>query len=139
MPLLARWFVKTALVYLAAALLTGLAIAASPLLEARTFPAALWTSYLHLFVVGWLTQLIFGVALWLFPRHSRELPHGHLTLAWITYVLLNLGLVGRSVAEPAMFWSADPVWRWGLALAAVLQWLAVGVYVVFIWGRVRTK
>ncbi|HEX7069761.1 MAG TPA: hypothetical protein VF190_03100 [Rhodothermales bacterium] len=139
MPLLARWFVKTALVYLAAALLTGLAIAAGPLWGSRMLPAALWTSYVHLFVVGWLTQLIFGVALWLFPRYSKELPHGRTSLAWATYVLLNIGLIGRLVTEPAIFWSTAPAWRWGLVVASVLQWLAVAIYVVFIWSRVRTK
>jgi hypothetical protein len=30
----------------------------------------IWPTYLHLLVVGWLTQLIFGVAVWL-----RSTPH----------------------------------------------------------------
>lgn len=35
--------------------------------------AALSVTYVHLFVVGWLTPLIFGVALWLFPKMSESM------------------------------------------------------------------
>jgi hypothetical protein len=36
--------------------------------------ALLWPTYLHLLVLGWLTQLIFGVAFWMFPRYSARNP-----------------------------------------------------------------
>jgi hypothetical protein len=32
--------------------------------------------YLHLFMIGWVTQMIFGVAYWMFPRVSKENPRG---------------------------------------------------------------
>ena len=139
MPLLARWYVKTALLYAGAALLVGIAIALGPLLDYPATAAALWTTYLHLFVLGWLTQLIFGVALWLFPRYSKELPHGRTALAWAAYVLLNAGLLLRAVAEPGVFWSGRGFWAWALVASAILQWLSVSVFVLYIWRRVRTK
>ena len=54
------------MLYLVAALALGIAMqmpfaAASPLMR------AIWPAYLHLLVLGWLTQLIFGVAYWMFP------------------------------------------------------------------------
>lgn len=139
MPLLARWYVKTALIYLGAALLVGAVIAVGPMLGLVGVAGALWTTYLHLLVVGWLTQLIFGVAIWLFPRYSRERPHGRMRLAALAYVLLNGGLLLRAVAEPGLFWSPAPGWRWVLAASATLQWLAVLFFVGFVWRRVRTK
>jgi len=59
----------------------------------------LWPTYLHVIVLGWLTQLIFGVAFWLFPRASRD-RRGRERFIWVTLVLLNVGLVLRIVAEP---------------------------------------
>ena len=139
MPLVARWFVKTALVYLGASLVVGILIAAAPLLGSRLFSAALWMTYLHLMVVGWLTQLIFGVAIWLFPRYSKERPHGSLHLTWVTYVLLNVGLLLRAMAEPPSVLRPGDPWDWVMVASAVFQWCAVMVFVVYIWSRVRTK
>jgi hypothetical protein len=70
MPALTRWFLRSALVYLVAALLVGVALALphGPALDAL---APVWT---HLFMVGWVTQTIFGVAYWMFPRCSWARP-----------------------------------------------------------------
>lgn len=139
MPSVARWYVKTALIYLAASLAVGIFMSVSPLLGNRLAGAALWMTYLHMFVVGWLTQLIFGVAIWLFPRYSREQPHGNINLTWITYVLLNAGLLVRALAEPPAVLDPKPLWSGMLAVSAALQWSAVVLFVVYIWSRVRTK
>ena len=139
MPLLARWYIKTALVYLVAALLVGAVLAAGPLFGRVGAVGALWMTYLHLFVVGWLTQLIIGVAIWLFPRLSRERPHGDVRLVWAAYGLLNSGLLLRVPAEPGMVLSGQVYWQWALAASALLQWLSVVLFVIYIWGRVRTK
>ncbi|MFL5471446.1 MAG: hypothetical protein ACJ8AM_03735, partial [Gemmatimonadales bacterium] len=63
MPRLSRWFIRTGLIYLLLSFSISLAQAVVP---SRT--AMAWPTYLHLLVVGWLTQLIFGVAHWMFPR-----------------------------------------------------------------------
>lgn len=98
MPTIARLYIKTSLCYLGAALLTAFAMAVGTIADAPD-TAALWQPYLHLFVVGWLTQLIFGVAYWLIPRYSRENPFGRSQIVIAAYVLLNLGVVLRLVAE----------------------------------------
>src|SRR5690606_29312518 len=100
MPLLARLLIKTALCYLGLALLLGVGLAAG----VGPGMAAFGPTWVHLLVVGWLTQLIFGVAFWLFPRHSRERPYGRTAPAWAAYGLLNLGLALRVAAEPAVAW-----------------------------------
>jgi hypothetical protein len=60
MPLLTRTFIKTALVYLALALLFGVLLALG-------LSNGFFAVYIHLLVFGWLTQLIFGVVYWMFP------------------------------------------------------------------------
>ena len=88
MPPLTRWLVKAALLYLVAALALGVAVQI-PAVARQPAVAVLWPTYLHVLVVGWLTQLIFGVAYWLFPRYSAEQPRGSERLGWATFVLLN--------------------------------------------------
>ena len=138
MPDLSRIFIKTSLAYLAAALLIGISL--SPPVAVR-MPAlmAMQPGYVHLLVVGWLTQLIFGVAYWLFPRYSREAPYGNQRLPWLCFVFLNVGLALRLVSEPAQVWRPMVLWEWGLGLAAVSQWLAGTLFAVYLWKRVRTK
>jgi hypothetical protein len=70
-PRVSRWFIRTAMMYLVAALLLG-AVMQSPLAARVPLLQVLWPTYVHLLVVGWLTQLIFGVAYWMFPRYSAE-------------------------------------------------------------------
>lgn len=142
MPLLARLYIKTALGYLGLALLVGVGLAAGPAGPGGGLPgwaAAFGPAWVHLLVVGWLTQLIFGVAYWLFPRHSRERPYGQPALAWAAFALLNAGLALRAVAEPAIVWSDGPGWRAALVASAAAQGLGALAFIVYVWPRVRTK
>ncbi|HZD58520.1 MAG TPA: hypothetical protein VE136_17435, partial [Anaerolineales bacterium] len=68
MPTLTRWFVKSSLVFLVAALITGLGLSADSLWTLPAFVGTLTPVYFHLFLVGWVTQLIFGVVFWMFPK-----------------------------------------------------------------------
>jgi len=139
MPTVARWFIKTGLICLILALLIGILMTAGT--SASFFPAVgrLFPIYLHLLVMGWITQLIFGVVYWMFPKYSKEKPRGSPTLGWITYAALNIGLLLRAVAEPMI--ATPPAWLWGwlLVLSALLQWIAGMAFVVNTWGRVKEK
>ena len=137
MPTLTRWLIKTALVYLVLALLTGAALAAQRVLALPDFLARLGPAYFHLLMVGWVTQLIFGVAHWMFPKFSPQQPRGEERLMWAAYGLLNAGLIFRVAGEPLLAdWSAaGPL----VAVAAVLQWLAGLCAVAVLWGRVKVK
>ena len=99
--------------------------------------ALLWPTYVHFFVLGWLTQLIFGVAFWMFPRRSAKKPHGTERLGWTSYGLLNAGLVLRAVGEPALALGARTSGI--LVVAALLQLGAGWVFVVNTWPRVKER
>ncbi len=137
MPPLTRWFVKSALVCFVAALLVGVSLAARSLLNLPPVFAALQPVYFHLLMVGWVTQLIFGVAYWMFPKFSPAQPRGSERLGWATFALLNVGLLLRAVGEPLAAARAGAGWL--LALSAVLQWLAGMAFVVNSWARVKEK
>jgi hypothetical protein len=136
---LSRWYIKTAIVYLVAALVVGVALAARPAVGLPSFVASLGPAYLHLLSVGWITQMIFGVAYWMFPRLSRERPRGSGSAALATYLMLNCGLVLRALAEPADTLGGGAVWDWLLTLSATLQWGAGLIFALNIWGRVKEK
>ncbi len=138
MPPLTRWFVKTSFVYLALALTTGLLVEMQSALK-LTALGRLFPVYIHLFVLGWLTQLIFGVVFWMFPKYSAEKPRGSEALGWWTYALLNLGLLLRVLAEPFNSIWPGPFSGWTLVLSAIIQFLAGLLFVVNSWGRVKEK
>ena len=132
MPLLTRIFIKTAMICLALALVLGILLASG--VTNGLFPV-----YIHLLVFGWLTQLIFGVVFWMFPKYSVEKPRGSEALGWLTYALLNIGLLLRAIAEPIQSARPNPLGGWMLLLAASLQFLSGVLFVVNSWGRVKEK
>lgn len=139
MPLLTRWYVKTAMVYLVAALLLGALMAGGRLIRLPAVVLLAGPAQIHLFVVGWLTQLIFGIAYWMFPKESAERPRGSDALALFTYIALNAGLLARAVGEPWSAVQAGPATAVLLVAAAVLQWCAGLGFVVLAWPRVRGR
>lgn len=139
MPTLTRWYIKSALVYLAAALLLGLVLALPDGMPLPPFVHAMTPAYFHLFLVGWVTQMIFGVIYWMFPIITRANPRGNNRLAWSSYVLLNGGLLLRVVGEPLVAVRPSAGWGWLLAASALAQWLAAVLFVFLAWPRVKEK
>lgn len=135
MPVLTRWFLKAALVYLILALCAGILLA----LPGELLIPGLFPTYIHILSFGWLTQLIFGVALWMFPKYSSAQPRGHEWLGWTTFILLNTGLTLRIIFEPLHSMSPSTFNSWALVVAALLQWLAGIAFVANTWTRVREK
>lgn len=132
MPLLTRVFIKTGMICLALALALGILLAFG--VTNGLFPV-----YIHLLVFGWLTQLIFGVIFWMFPKYSAEKPRGSETLGWLTYVSLNLGLLLRAIAEPLQTTQPSSFSAWALVISALLQFLAGLAFVLNSWKRVRER
>lgn len=139
MPTLTRWFIKSSLTYFIAALLLALVLALRPLLDLPNFVVYLSPAYFHLFMVGWVTQMIFGVIYWMFPIITRSRPRGSAGLGWAAYVMLNVGLLLRVAGEPLLGVRPGSGWGWLLVVSAVLQWLAGLLLVVNSWPRVKER
>lgn len=138
MPPVTRWMLKTSLIYLILALLVGVMQGLMrvwpnmPLMVRQLEPIRM-----HLFAVGWITLLIFGVVYWMFPKYSREMQRGHEWLSWAAYGLLNAGLILRVIGEIA----AQPgtTFGWILVVSALFQWLAALAFFINTWPRVKEK
>ncbi len=135
----ARYFIRTALIYLVAAFVVGGLVLVNQGLAIDSHIGALMPVFYHLLMVGWVTQLICGVAFWMFPPYSREQPRGDERLGWFTYGALNSGLVLRAIFEPLQSWLPMPWLGWPLALSALLQVLAIWAFVWAIWPRVKRR
>lgn len=136
MPKLTRWSLKLSLGSLLLSMLLNLILSTPQHWLDIGGLYQLRPAMLHLFLVGWITQFIFGVANWLFPRVSRERFNPYPALAWSAFVMLNIGLVLRLIAEP--FHSQLPFLGLALVLSGIMQWMAGLLFVVNLWGRIKS-
>lgn len=139
MPRLARWFIKAGLLYFAVALIGGVLLQDRTMIDLPRWVSALRPVYLHLLAVGWITQLIIGVAYWMFPKYTKEQPRGSERMGWATFILLNAGLLLRIVGEPRVMLRYEPDLGWMLAVSAVLQTAAGWLFVINTWSRVKER
>ncbi len=138
MPPLTRWYIRASFLYLLASLLLGIFLALRFQLNLPPLFGVLAPVYLHLFLVGWVTQLIFGVIFWLFPK-NRDPATQWDTVGWASWTLLNVGLLLRVVSEPPSTLSPGGLWGWLLVISALLQWLAGLGLIFLVWPRAYSR
>jgi heme/copper-type cytochrome/quinol oxidase subunit 1 len=139
MPELTRWFLRSSLVFFVLSMILGVLLVARVPFNLSASITAFNPVYFHLFMVGWVTQIIFGVAYWMFPKYSKDKPRRSETLGWLVFWLLNTGLVLRFLGEPAQVISPHQAWGWIIAVSAILQWAAGIIFVINTWGRVKER
>lgn len=137
MPTVTRWFIKSGMLCLLAALAGLIAIPASTYIAVPSALLVAWPTLLHVLVVGWLTQLIFGVAHWLFPQRTRESPRGNERLMWVAWGALNLGLLLRIIGEPRALLGHDAALL--LLGSGLLQLVAALSFITNLWPRVKAR
>jgi len=134
MPRITRVFIKTGMIYFLASLAVGVIIE----INSISLPV-LYPLFWHMLMLGWITQIIFGVSLWMFPGRTREEGFRAQMKGWITYILLNLGVVLRIIAEPMLSYSNQPVWQILIIASTLLQMGAAIAYVIEMWPRIQSK
>ena len=141
MPREARMFVKAGFVYLVLTFAVGGVLL---MLEAlgRSVPYVCAIEHAHLGEVGWLVNIVIGIALWMLPLNRERFPatQGRYPTAvvYACFVLLNSGLVLRLIAEPwYQLGGGAPAAAALLALAAISQPAAGALFVFVAWQRVR--
>lgn len=134
---LVRRFIKTGIGFLFAGLGLGL------WLLVRREIAGVWpdpylvSAHAHLVLVGFVLFMIFGVALWLFPRPAKDDDRYRPALATASYWLLLVGTCGRFLAESARAWSPAAWLGWVVVAGAFLQVTGIAVYFWTMWTRIR--
>ena len=136
MPRVSRWFIHASLVYLAlgftlgALLLFNKGIPLAPAL-ARVLPA-----HVEFLLVGWVIQLVMGVATWIFPRFGvPQTAYGSDGAAWLAFALVNVGVWLAALGPLAAAPVADALPLIGRLAEAV----AAAVFAANVWARVRAS
>lgn len=136
MTAVSRLFIRTALLSFLLGMLGGSAFLLYKAATGQQAPPALIVIHTHLLTVGFLVNMVIGVAYWMFPRPSgipaRDVP------ALVMYWGLNGGLLLRFVTESFAEPVGSELFRLGLALSAVFQATASIIFVGIIWGRVMS-
>ena len=138
MPFESRLFVKTSLIALVAAFVWGAWMAFAESLGRPIDPV--WPiEHAHLAFVGWLVNIVVGIAIWLLPlnrqRYAETQGRYFRWMPLTIYVLLNAGLLARIFSEP--FAGVNALARIVLALSAVAQVLAIALFAALALSRTR--
>jgi hypothetical protein len=141
MPVESRRFAKAALVFLLLTFLAGIAFTIVRGAGAAV-PAIFGVEHGHAGFVGFLVNIVIGVALWMLPLNRERFPNTQGRYPdWapsLCFWLLNGGLVVRLVAEPVYVLVArSPQLAIVLDLAALAQVAAIVIFIAIAWQRVR--
>ncbi|PJZ46374.1 hypothetical protein [Leptospira brenneri] len=134
MPKISRYFIKTGLVYL----LSGVVIYAFSEFSSIQWEIHLMPVYWHMIALGWITQIIIGVSLWMYPKGKNNSPKTGSKLAWMAYFSLNLGLFFRIFSEPFIYQNRE-ISLLPYLISIFLQFAGILCYVLEIWPRLDSQ
>lgn len=136
MPRITRLFIKAGIIYF----LLGIVLAFIAELPAVSTGVLLLPVYWHMIVIGWITQIIMGVSIWMFPRKQRGKRKEETFAANAAFWCLNVGLLLRFFTEPFLPFFYNDMWIVSVIIvSSVLQVAAIGFFIAEIWPRVRAK
>jgi cbb3-type cytochrome oxidase subunit 1 len=134
---LVRRFIKTGIAFL----FSGLALGAWLLVRRELM--GVWphphlvSAHAHAVFVGFVLFLIFGVALWLFPRAAKDDTRYSPARIEAAYWILAVSTAVRFVTEAARAWSESGVLAWLVVLGGLGQVVGAALYFWTMWTRIR--
>ena len=131
MPILSVFFIRTALIYLALGFTYGALMLAN---KGASFAPALWhlfNGHIEFLTIGWIIQLVLGIAYWILPRMGQDQPRGNETFPWLSYLLINAG-IWMDILAP-LFYELT----WMPLIGKLIQTLAGILFLIHIWPRVK--
>jgi len=134
---LVRRFIKTGITFL----FLGLALGGWMLVRRELF--GVWphphlvSAHAHATLIGFVMFLILGVALWLFPRASRDDTRYSPGRAEAAYWILLVSTAARFLAEGARSVLDHPILPWVVVVGGLGQIVGLGVYFWTMWTRIR--
>jgi len=137
MHTLVRRYIKTAIAFLG----VGLAIGVWLLIRRElygVYASPFETSaHTHALLVGFVMEMILGVALWLFPRPEKGDSRYKPRLAEAAYWLLTSGTAARVLGELTRPF-VTAIWlRWLIVICGVAQTAALLLFFFTMWPRIR--
>jgi heme/copper-type cytochrome/quinol oxidase subunit 1 len=134
---LVRRYLKTGIGFLALGLGLGLWMMVERELLQRFPSRYVVSAHTHAILVGFVMMMILGVALWLFPRPSREDTRYSPRAAALAYWLVGGGTAIRVVVELSRTEISAPWLRLATVGAGVVQVAGLLVFFYTMWSRIR--
>ena len=131
MPKMSVWLIRAALLHFVMGALLGSAYLCWK--AAGWFPWSLSHVSVHveLMLVGWMVQLVIGVAYWILPRPADEPRDAHEGVMWAVFGMINAGVLLASLG-------GDPSLPRQFQLAGrILEIAAAGLFALHAWNRQR--
>jgi len=130
-----RLLVKTSIFYLIIGVLLGVFIQLGYRYSALKWALLFRTTHVHLLLIGFVLQMIMGIAVWMFPRR-KEPPYWTPELqGTVLYVILNLGIITRTVGEPFRNRWGWAYWLW--TIGSITQLIAIFYFITLVYPRIR--
>lgn len=131
MPRLSVWLVRSALCYLAIGALTGAVLLVSRGVFLGAWVGRLLPIHIEFLLIGWTLQLALGVAFWILPRFRAGSERGREGLVWLSYALLNTGVLAVALGQAFMLPPAVPL------LGRTAEALAAVAFSLHAWPRIK--
>lgn len=131
MPILSAFFVRTSLLYLALGFTYGALMLAN---KGVPFSPPIWgllSGHIEFLMIGWIIQLVLGVAYWILPRFSHGPIRGNEVLPWLSYVLINAG-IWMDILSPLFH-----EMTWLPALGKITQTASGALFLAHAWPRIK--
>ncbi len=130
MPPLSQWYVRLAFFNLFAGFTIGALILANKGISIHPMLWGLLPAHIELLLIGWIVQLIMGVAFWIAPRFWKPPRRGNETGAWMAFPLINIG-VWLVVLNAFLSISIGM-----LVVGRIMELAAVIAFILHLWQRI---
>lgn len=131
MPRLTVWLVRSALCYLAIGVLAGALLMVNRGVFLGSWVGRLRPVHIEFLLIGWTLQLALGVAFWILPRFRAGSERGLEGLAWLSYVLVNAGVLAVALGQAIGLPPAVTL------LGHTAEALAAAAFAMHAWRRVK--
>ncbi|MEO0145021.1 MAG: hypothetical protein ABIL49_07050 [candidate division WOR-3 bacterium] len=135
-----RLMLKTSLIYLVIGIIIGFLMFLSYQIKELSWIYSLRVVHTHLILVGFVIQMIMGVALWMFPQKPTKQTDIEKRFTsekegLILYFIFNIGIILRSLFEP---FSKFNLFAFYIALfGIILQIIGIFYFLMLIYPRIR--
>ncbi|MCH7575881.1 MAG: hypothetical protein IIA59_12265 [Candidatus Marinimicrobia bacterium] len=132
----ARYFIKTAFLFFALGLFTGLYMYGAKVFG-WVIPVTLVSAHTHVILMGGMLLMILGVATWFFPRPPKDDTRYNPRAVLLFYWSFTLSTLTRFIVEVWMGVSGDfAMLPLGFFVAGVQVLSTIGL-IFLLWSRIR--
>jgi hypothetical protein len=151
MPTTSRVTIRISIIYLCLGAALGTLLLVNRWILLGPAVSVLRVSHIAMLVIGWLTQLILGVAWWLLPPlgigsrtgdgspRRGQAQRGSEPLFWATVLFLNIGVLMQALFQPLFLLTHVNTLGRIADLADLFLLAAAVTFVVNLWARVRGR